>query len=49
LARIVECRCFGGLTIDETAETLALSPATVKRGWSLARTWLFRELQASPS
>lgn len=45
LARIVECRCFGGLTIDETAEALAVSTATVKRGWSLARTWLFRELQ----
>jgi RNA polymerase sigma factor (TIGR02999 family) len=51
LARIVECRCFGGLTVDETAEALTVSPATVKRGWSLARAWLFRELQpnqASP-
>jgi RNA polymerase sigma factor (TIGR02999 family) len=48
LARIVECRCFAGLSIDETAEALAVSPATVKRGWSLARTWLFRELQAAP-
>jgi RNA polymerase sigma factor (TIGR02999 family) len=48
LARIVECRCFGGLTVDETAEALAVSTATVKRGWSLARTWLFRELQAAP-
>lgn len=48
LARIVECRCFGGLTVDETAEALAVSPATVKRGWSLARTWLYRELQAAP-
>jgi len=47
LARIVECRCFGGLTVDETAEALAISSATVKRGWSLARTWLFRELQAA--
>jgi RNA polymerase sigma factor (TIGR02999 family) len=45
LARIVECRCFGGLTIDETAEALAVSSATVKRGWSVARAWLYRELQ----
>jgi RNA polymerase sigma factor (TIGR02999 family) len=48
LARIVECRCFGGLTVDETAEALAVSPATVKRGWSLARTLLYRELQTAP-
>ena len=44
LARIVECRIFGGLTVDETAEALAISPATVKRRWSLARAWLYREL-----
>jgi len=49
LARIVECRCFGGLNVDETAEALELSPATVKRGWSLARAWLFRELQGPVS
>lgn len=49
LARIVECRCFGGLTVDETAEALALSPATVKRGWRLARTWLYRELLPAAS
>jgi RNA polymerase sigma factor (TIGR02999 family) len=47
LARIVECRCFGGLTVDETAEALEVSPATVKRGWSLARTWLFRVLRTA--
>ena len=47
LASIVECRCFGGLTVDETAEALAVSPATVKRGWSLARAWLFRQLRAA--
>ena len=47
LARIVECRCFGGLTVDETAEALEVSPATVKRGWSLARTWLYRVLRAA--
>jgi len=47
LARIVECRCFGGLTVDETAEALDVSPATVKRGWSLARAWLYRLLQSA--
>lgn len=46
LARIVECRCFGGLTVEETAEALEVSTATVKRGWSLARTWLYRSLQS---
>ena len=44
LAQIVECRFFGGLTIEEVAETLRLSPATVKRGWTTARAWLFQEL-----
>jgi RNA polymerase sigma factor (TIGR02999 family) len=42
--RIVELRYFGGLSIDETALVLQLSPATVKRGWTMARAWLFREL-----
>ena len=45
LGRIVECRVFGGLTIDETAEALELSPASVKRGWALARAWLHSALQ----
>ena len=45
-ARLVELRYFGGLTIEETAEALGQSPATVKRGWALARAWLARELQA---
>lgn len=49
LARVVECRCFGGLTTDETAEALDVSAATVKRRWSLARAWLFRELRAGPT
>jgi RNA polymerase sigma factor (TIGR02999 family) len=43
-AKIVELRYFGGLTVDETAEAMALSPATVKRHWTLARAWLRREL-----
>jgi RNA polymerase sigma factor (TIGR02999 family) len=42
--RLVELRYFGGLTIQETAEVLGCSPATVKRDWDTARTWLFREL-----
>jgi RNA polymerase sigma factor (TIGR02999 family) len=43
-ARIVELRFFGGLTIEETAEVLQISQATVKNEWSLARAWLYREL-----
>jgi RNA polymerase sigma factor (TIGR02999 family) len=43
-ARIIELRFFGGLSIEETAEVIGISPATVKREWSSARAWLFREL-----
>jgi RNA polymerase sigma factor (TIGR02999 family) len=43
-ARVVELRYFAGMTIEETAEVLAVSPATVKIDWSLARAWLLREL-----
>lgn len=43
-ARIVEFRFFGGLTIEETAAALDISPATTKRDWSLLRLWLGREL-----
>jgi RNA polymerase sigma factor (TIGR02999 family) len=43
-ARIVELRYFTGLSIEETAEVLGISPATVKRDWAVARAWLFREL-----
>ncbi len=43
-ARIVELRFFGGLTNEETAAALGISPATVKRAWAVARAWLFREL-----
>lgn len=46
-AQIVEMRFFGGLTIEETAEALGISPATVKRDWTIARGWLFRELTNS--
>lgn len=44
-ARLVELRYFGGLTIEETAEALDVSPATVKREWAVARAWLRRELE----
>ncbi|MCK7515633.1 MAG: ECF-type sigma factor [Desulfobacterales bacterium] len=44
-ARVVELRYFGGLSVEETAAALELSPATVKRAWTLARAWLFRELK----
>lgn len=47
-ARIVELRYFGGLTIEETAEALGLSPATVKRHWQVARTWLHEALSDQP-
>ena len=43
-ARLVELRYFGGLTIEETAEVLGVSPATVKRSWMVARAWLKKEL-----
>ncbi len=43
--RIVELRYFGGLTVEETAEILKISPITVKRDWSLAKAWLHQELK----
>lgn len=45
-ARIVEMRFFGGLSIEDTATALGVSPATVKREWTTARAWLSRELSA---
>lgn len=47
-ARIVELRYFIGLSIEETADALGLSAATVKRRWAFARAWLFRELSGEP-
>jgi RNA polymerase sigma factor (TIGR02999 family) len=44
-SRIVELRFFGGLTIEETAEVIGVSPGTVRNEWSLARAWLYRELK----
>jgi RNA polymerase sigma factor (TIGR02999 family) len=43
--QIVELRYFGGLTEDEIADTLCISPRTVRRDWNLARAWLYRELK----
>ena len=43
-SRIVELRFFGGLSVEETAEVLKISPRTVMREWSLSRAWLYREL-----
>ena len=43
-AKIIELRYFGGLTIEETAEVLKISPATVKREWTLARAWLYEKV-----
>ena len=43
-SRVVECRFFGGLTIEETANALGVSPRTVKRDWAMAQAWLHREM-----
>lgn len=43
-SRVVELRFFGGLSVQETAEVLGVSPATIKREWSMAKAWLHREL-----
>jgi RNA polymerase sigma factor (TIGR02999 family) len=43
-ARIVELRYFAGLSIEDTAEAMGMSPATLKRRWALARAWLYRDL-----
>ena len=42
--RVVELRYFGGLSVEETAEVLQISPETVSRDWRMGKTWLFREL-----
>jgi RNA polymerase sigma factor (TIGR02999 family) len=44
-SRVVECRFFGGMSVEETAVALDVSPRSVKRDWSFARAWLRRELQ----
>ncbi len=47
--QIVECRVFGGMTVEETADALELSPATVKREWQVASAMLYRELSSVDS
>jgi RNA polymerase sigma-70 factor, ECF subfamily len=42
--QVVEMRCFGGLSVEETAEVLKVSPVTAMRDWSTAKAWLYREL-----
>jgi RNA polymerase sigma factor (TIGR02999 family) len=44
-SRIVVCRFFGGMTIQDTAEALGISPATVKRSWATAQAWLYRDIK----
>jgi len=46
--RVVELRFFGGLTIDETAEVMRISPATIGREWTVAKAWLYAELAGRP-
>ena len=48
-ARVVECRFFGGLSLDETAEALGISAATVSRDWTIARAWLHAQLAEASS
>jgi RNA polymerase sigma factor (TIGR02999 family) len=47
--RVVEMRFFGGLTLEETAQALDISTATVEREWAMAKAWLYQRLTASPS
>src|SRR4029450_2782550 len=47
-SQVVELRYFSGLSVDETAEVLKVSPETVKRDWRLAKVWLLRELSQNP-
>jgi RNA polymerase sigma factor (sigma-70 family) len=46
LGQVVECRFFGGLTEEETAEVVGVTPRTVRRDWTRAKGWLYRELTA---
>lgn len=48
-SQIVELRFFGGMSIEETAEVLGVSPGTVMRDWTLAKAWLFREISPAPA
>ena len=46
-ARVVECRFFGGMSVEDTAEALGISPRTVKSDWALARAWLYDTLRSA--
>jgi RNA polymerase sigma factor (TIGR02999 family) len=48
-ARVVELRYFGGMSTEEVAQSLDVSPATVKRDWLAARAWLYRQLHGDPA
>ena len=48
-SRVVELRYFGGLSVEETAAVLDISPETVHRDWRLAKAWLLRELRKGPT
>lgn len=48
-SRVVELRAFGGLSVEETAEVMAISPATVKRYWSFSRAWLAQRMAGQPA
>ncbi len=48
-SQIVELRFFAGLSIEETAEVLKISPATVKRDWAVAKAWLYRNISGRES
>ena len=48
-ARVIECRYFAGYNIEETAAILDISPATVKRDWTIAKAWLFNQMRQSNS
>jgi RNA polymerase sigma factor (TIGR02999 family) len=45
-SKVVECRFFGGLTIEETATAIGISPRTVRRDWAVAQAWLHREMKS---
>ena len=47
--RVVECRFFGGMSVEDTAAALGVSPRSVKRDWAFARAWLLREMQLTLS
>src|SRR5262245_13205692 len=49
VVQVIECRFFGGLSVEETAEALRISVRTVKRDWILAKSWLYQKLRAERS